>query len=261
MVKKRGSDPRDVGDSRSRRNRTSREAEAHSQGDTAYTELKRRIIHCELAPGERVTEAQLASETGIGKTPIREALTRLIQEGLVESIPGHGYEVIPITLGDVHDLFSFRRIVESAAAQLAAGHIPATDLQRLDELCVAQYSADDAESEERYLRANYLFHATIADASGNRRLARAVRHALDESERLLHLSTPLRSPTDEAVREHKDLMDALIAGDGEASRRMANAHITESQRLVLDALMTSPSLLTVHIVPPRPLRSIKQREG
>src|SRR5215469_17615580 len=190
MQKNRRADPDNTGEALPRRRSTSRKAEAHSQGDTAYAELKRRIIHCELAPGERITEAQLASDTGIGKTPIREALTRLIQEGLVGSIPGHGYEVTPITLGDVHDLFSFRRIVESAAAQLAAGHLVATDLRRLDALCADQDVVDDAESEERYLRANYAFHATIADASGNRRLASTVRHVLDESERLLHLGAP-----------------------------------------------------------------------
>src|SRR6516165_6458464 len=83
MQKNRMADPDNTGEALSRRSRTVRKAEAHSQGDTAYAELKRRIIHCALAPGERFTEAQLASETGIGKTPVREALTRLIQEGLV----------------------------------------------------------------------------------------------------------------------------------------------------------------------------------
>ena len=110
----------------------SRKTLASSQGEIAYTELRRRIIRCELEPGERITEAQLASVTGIGKTPVREALTRLVQDGLVRSIPGHGYEVTPITLGDVQDLYNFRLIIEPAAAQLAAGHVNATDLRRLD---------------------------------------------------------------------------------------------------------------------------------
>jgi DNA-binding GntR family transcriptional regulator len=230
---------------------------SQSQGDVAYAELKRRIIRCALEPEERITEAQLASDIGIGKTPVREALTRLIQEGLVRSIPGHGYEVTPITLGDVQDLFSYRLIVEPAAAQLAAGRVVATDLRRLDELCTAHYSLGDAESEARYLSANYTFHATIADASGNRRLASAVRRVLDESERLFHLSSVLRNSSEEVAHEHKDLIDALIAGDGEAARHMAIVHITASQRLVLEALISSPSLLAVHIVPPKSLRSIE----
>jgi DNA-binding GntR family transcriptional regulator len=224
-------------------------ASALSQGEVAYAALRRRIIHCELEPGERITEAQLASETGIGKTPVREALTRLIQEGLVRSMPGHGYEVTPITLGDVQDLFNFRLIIEPAAAQLAAGHVIATDLRRLDELCAARFSTVDKESESHYLQANYLFHTTIADASGNRRLAEAVRRAIEESERLFHLSNVLRNRSDEVAHEHKDLVDALIAGDGETARELTLAHITASQRLVLDTLLTSPSFLAINILP------------
>jgi DNA-binding GntR family transcriptional regulator len=228
-----------------------RKVSASSQGEVAYATLRRRIIRCELEPGARITEAQLASETGIGKTPVREALTRLVQEGLVRSMPGHGYEVTPITLGDVQDLFNFRLIIEPAAAQLAAGHVSATDLRRLDELCTARYSIVDKESESQYLQANYLFHTTIAEASGNRRLAEAVRRALEESERLLHLSNVLRNRSDEVAHEHRDLVDALIAGDGEAARKLTLVHISASQRLVLDALLTSPSLLAVNILPLR----------
>jgi DNA-binding GntR family transcriptional regulator len=240
------------------RSRVPKKEQAQSQGEVAYAELKRRIIHCELEPGEHMTEAQLVGETGIGKTPIREALTRLIQEGLAHSIPGHGYEVTPITLGDVQDLFSFRLIVEPAAAQLAAGHVVATDLRRLDELCATHYFIGDTESEARYLHANYVFHTTIADSSGNHRLASAVRSVLDESERLFHLSAVLKNRSDEVIHEHKDLIDALIAGDGETARRMALTHITASQRLVLEALMTNSSLLSVHIVPPRSLKNKEQ---
>ena len=226
-------------------------ASASSQGEVAYAALRRRIIQCELEPGERITEAQLAAETGIGKTPVREALTRLVQEGLVHSMPGHGYEVTPITLGDVQDLFNFRLIIEPAAAQLAAGHVSATDLRSLDELCAARFSTDEEGRESRYLQAHCLFHTSIADASGNRRLAEAVRRALEESERLFHLSNVLRNRSDEAAHEHKDLVDALISGDGETARQLTLAHITASQRLVLDALLASPSLLAINILPYR----------
>lgn len=224
---------------------------ASSQGEVAYAELRHRIIQCELEPGERITESQLAAETGIGKTPVREALTRLIQEGLVRSIPGHGYEVTPITLRDVQDLFNFRIIIEPAAAQLAAGHVSATDLRRLDDLCMARFSTRDKESESEYLQANYLFHTTIADASGNHRLADAIRRALEESERLFHLSSVLQQSSDDVAHEHTELIDALIIGDGETARKLTLAHITASQRRVFDALLTSSSLLTINIFPLR----------
>jgi DNA-binding GntR family transcriptional regulator len=101
------------------------------------------------------------------------------------------------------------------------------------------------------LQANYRFHTTIADASGTRRLAEAVRRALDESERLFHLGNVLRNRGEEVAHEHKELVDALIAGDGETARKLTVAHITASQRLVLDALLTSPAVLAVNIHPLR----------
>ncbi len=234
-----------------------RKLPAASQSEAAYTEIKRRIIRCELEPGSRITEAQLAGETGIGKTPIREALTRLVQEGLVSSIRGHGYEVTPITLGDLQDLFGYRIVLEGSAAKLAAGHVKAEDLQRLDELCQVHYMVGDAESEENYLRANFAFHVMVAEASGNRRLAAAVRQVMEESERLLHLSNILKNRTEEVYSEHKGLVDALIAGDGETARKMAVQHITASQRLVLDTLVRSPSLLHINIFPPKSFRDIE----
>lgn len=106
-------------------------------------------------------------------------------------------------------------------------------------------------SQSQYLQANYLFHTTIADASGNRRLAEAVRRALEESERLFHLSSALQKSSDDLAHEHTDLVDALIAGDGETARKLMLAHLTASQRRVLDVLLVSPSLLAVNILPLR----------
>jgi DNA-binding GntR family transcriptional regulator len=126
--------------------------------------------------------------------------------------------------------------------------VSGVDLRRLDALCASRFSSiDDEEGEAQYLHANYQFHITIADASGNRRLAEAVRRALDESERLFHLGNVLRNRGEEVAHEHKELVDALIAGDGELARKLTVAHITASQRLVLDALLMSPAVLAVNI--------------
>ena len=94
-----------------------------SLASEAYVILKGRILRCEIAPGERLTEARLVRELGLGKTPIREALVRLIHDRLVRNMPRHGYEVTPITLADVEDLFRLRLILEPAAMGLAAGRI------------------------------------------------------------------------------------------------------------------------------------------
>jgi len=226
-----------------------------SLADDAYAVLKRRIIVCEMEPGMRVTEAQLVQQISIGKTPVREALARLVQEGLVCNIPRHGYEVAPVTLRDVQHLFGLRLIVEPAAVQLAAGRVDTVQLRRLDELCQAGYTVGDHESITRFLRANHEFHTMLARASGNPRLADVVERLLEESERLFHIGLMLRNRTDEMAHEHGELVDALVAGDGEAARRIAVQQILTSQRMVVDALLSSPAVLSAQVEIPRLLKS------
>ena len=229
---------------------TSQAVAPRSLAHAAYQALRERIVRCELEPGRRVTEAELSRDTGLGKTPVREALTRLIQDGLMRSIPGHGYAIAPITLQDVQDLFDYRLIVEPAAVRLAAGRIDAARLRRLDELCGAGYSPGDPESASAFNRVNAEFHLAIATASGNRRLSEAVGRLLDETQRLFYLQLLLRNRNDLVAHEHKALVEALVAGDGESAATIAVEHIRETQRDVIEVLLTSPTLLQAPVAAP-----------
>jgi DNA-binding GntR family transcriptional regulator len=220
--------------------------------DEAYFQLKRQIIRCEMPPDLLVTEAQLVRESGLGKTPVREALGRLVQDGLVHNIPRQGYEIAPITLGDVEELFGLRLIVEPAAAELAAGRVDGALLRRLDKECAA--TADPSggpEGLERHMKANRDLHVAVARGSGNRRLAEAVERLMDESERMLRLGLLLRNPWAQIVHEHKQLVDALIAGDKAAARHICEEQIVTAQRNVTEALLASPSILSAHVTAPR----------
>ena len=239
--------------------RYARSSRDRSLADAAYAKLKRSIIRCEVAPGALVTEAMLVKDLKLGKTPVREALARLVHEGLVRNIPRHGYEVTPITLRDVHDLFGLRLVVEPAAAQLAAGHVDAKRLRRLDELCKAGYDVDDQSSIDAFLQANYELHETIALASGNPRLAQSLEGLLDESERLFHLGLMLRNRSNEMAHEHKALVTALAAGDSDAARKIATTQIVESQRMVMDALIASPAVLSTPV--PIPVAAVRRAGG
>src|SRR5262249_37093509 len=88
--------------------------------DRAYKVITTRLIELKMPPGVTFTEAALASDLGISKTPVREALGRLRLEGLVEVAARSGYRVTPVTLKDAHDLFAVRLILETEAASLAA---------------------------------------------------------------------------------------------------------------------------------------------
>jgi DNA-binding GntR family transcriptional regulator len=93
-------------------------AEPRSLGDAAYQQLRADILSCRRPPGQRVTERSLAESTGFGISPIRDALTRLDHEGLVRTLPRKGYQVTPLTLKSVDDLFTLWRIVAPEIARL-----------------------------------------------------------------------------------------------------------------------------------------------
>jgi DNA-binding GntR family transcriptional regulator len=217
----------------------------------AFARLKRGITRCEIPPGARLTEAGLMRRLGLGKTPIREALVRLVHEGLVRAIPRHGYEVAPITLADVEDLFRLRRVLEPAATELAAGRIdPATE-RRLTALSrVESCVPGDLRSVAAYRRATHEFHVLVARAAGSRRLAEAVERLEDESDRLfiLGLMQPERR---RAVRlGHQGLLAALLAGDGAAARRQALEGIVHAERVIRDALGAQPGVRAATVLRP-----------
>ncbi len=206
----------------------------------AYAGIRHRIIQSDLEPGRYITEAQLADELGIGKTPIREALGRLVQDGLVRVIPRQGYRVAPITLRDVHDIFGLRLIIEPAAVELAATRIDAAQLRRLEEVC----EPDHPDNPVEMCRVNTAFHVTSAQAAGNRRLAESLVRLLDESERLYHLGFTFRNPNFHiGYKHHRELFAALAAGDGGAARQIAINEITYVRQTVIDVLLSSPALL------------------
>ncbi len=215
--------------------------------DLAYERIKRDIICCNLAPGEEVTEAKLALRLQLGKAPVRAALARLSQEGLVRALARRGYLVAPVTLRDVQDIFPLRRLLEPEAARMAAGRVEGERLRQFDAVCRAGYVPGDRDSEAEFLSANRDFHVTIAAASGNARLAGTLAGLLDEMERLLHLGLALRNRTEEMQHEHKSLVDALIRGDGAAAAEFAREQVDAAQAMVMDAILSSPLALEVNM--------------
>lgn len=222
-----------------------------SRGAAAYERLRGEIIRCRLRPGAEVTEQGLAVGYGFGKTPIREALSRLAQEGLVRAVPRRGYVISPITLKDVQDLSAVRCILEAEAARQAAGRVDGDELRRLDDLCRAGYDPADSDSAAAFLAINREFHVTIARASRNERLVVMIGQLLDEMERLFHLGLVLRDRSEEMAHEHKSLVDALLAGDADSAGRIAEAQIRAAQKMVIDGFLTSSPVLAVNIADER----------
>ena len=215
--------------------------------ERAYERIRRDIISCAITPGSEISEAQLCTQYKLGKAGVRVALTRLSHDGLVRAIPRRGYRVVPVTLQDIQDVFELRLMLEPAAARMAAGKVNTQQLRTYDEVCRSGYQPGDAKSTSRFLEANKAFHVAIAQATGNARLSAAIEHLLDEMTRLLHLGLGMRKGSQETLHEHKSLVKALARGDGETAERICREQIEASRNMVLSAILTSRSVMSVAI--------------
>ena len=205
-----------------------------SSSERAYTALKRRIVRCELEPGFEFSEATVSDLLELGRTPVREALSRLVHEGLVQVRARQGYRVNPISLADVRHVFELRLILEPAAAELAVRHSSSEHLAALHTLAHAA-RRDDPDEADQYLSDHLAFHVALAERSGNPRLAKAVSDLLIEMERMLRLS--LRHEREAPGEEHHQLYEALVAGDASAARAATVLQIERSRERVVRALM------------------------
>jgi DNA-binding GntR family transcriptional regulator len=212
-----------------------------SASATAYARLHEQIVACTRAPGDRLTENDVAEQMHLGKTPVREALRRLVHEGLVLVHPRKGYVVAPVTERDVNEVCGLRLIVEPAAVALAAGRLDAAHTATLERWCHVGYDVANPKSVRAFHRANRAFHRTIAEACGNKRLARLVGQVLVESHRIIQFGM-LRLPrSDDAVRGHEALLDAVRRGDAARARRLVAGEIRATQRMVIESLHRSQS--------------------
>jgi DNA-binding GntR family transcriptional regulator len=217
-----------------------------SSADSAYDHLKHLILTSELHPGAELREAALTESTGFGRTPVREALRRLVHEGFVEVRPRQGYRVSVVTLARVRDLFEMRLLLEPTAVELAAERAAQHDLEALRPLAETVYLPGDARSYEQFLVDNREFHVRVAQAAGNEILARTLRVLLEDMQRLFFVTFDGRHGASEQLHEHHDLYDALLARDAARARDIVVAQIEESRARVLDALVRHPA---------RPLRA------
>ena len=142
-----------------------------SSAAAAYDVLRAAVVRVELAPGQAVSEVQLAERFGISKAAVRAALGRLRVDGLVVAEPRRGHTVAPLTLRDVIEIYDLRAILEPAAAAAAAGRMPAGQLAQLRRRTAPDTDFDDGDAAEHLMQVNRAVHVAVADAGGNRRLA------------------------------------------------------------------------------------------
>ena len=213
----------------------------YSLTERVYALLRAEILTCELEPGRELSEAELASRFEVSKTPVREALATLRSEGLVRTFPRRGYQVVPVTFGDINELFELRTILEVGAAELACTHITSPLIEQLGRLAQVVYDRSEKPSLRRFVQANRDFHLASARASGNERIYQQLFRTLDELERFFYLGARLRDVSNETRDDHQDIVDTLTARDKDAARVIMIRHNELTRQGLIQQIATSKS--------------------
>lgn len=208
-----------------------------SFSDRAYWQLKQRILENELPIGQQYMEQELAELLDMSRTPIREALIRLANEGLVEVRPRHGMRVKPISMGDMREICQVLTSLESTAAALAAQQ--SLSDQAVSGLREAVREMDDALERDDlngWASADERFHRLLVELSGNQRLIDLVGTFIDQSHRFRMLTLRLRPKPVESNLDHRAVLEAIVKGDAEAARRLHRKHRERSGSMLVTLL-------------------------
>lgn len=198
-----------------------------SLADKAYENTKEKIIYGNLSPGDIVTVGDLAFEYQMSKTPVRDALNKLKNEGLLKLLPYKGYIVSQIDLKDMEELFILRILLEGAAAELAALNANQEFIERL--FALAAYDFSNVEnSEVVFMKVNFDFHVTVAEASGNKRLKNLISNMMSQMLRLLYLDLKSENPQSMNI-DHMEIANAIKNRDASLAKKLAVSHIEKSK--------------------------------
>jgi DNA-binding GntR family transcriptional regulator len=210
--------------------------EVRSQSEEAYHRILERIVRLEMPPGSVVNEARLREELKIGRTPIREALQRLARENLVRSVPHRGTFVTDVNITDLARITEVRVVLESHAARLAAEKMTSADRQAAAE--VLELLRRGRVTDQRDLmQLDQRIHRLIYRGAHNPFLEATLERYFNLSLRLWYLVLDREVRLREAVDEHVEVLQAILAGDGEGAETIMRRHVAGFEREIRKVLV------------------------
>jgi len=196
-----------------------------SQSEEAYLRIRERIVSLDMPPGSVVNEGRLREDLKIGRTPIREALQRLAWENLVRSIPHRGTFVTDVNITDLARITEVRVVLEGHAARLAAERLSGADRESLSML-VEVLKEGPSLNQRELMRLDQQIHRQIYRAARNAFLEATLEQYFNLSLRLWYLVLDREVGLREAIKEHVELLQAILAGDAERAEESMHRHVT-----------------------------------
>ena len=211
---------------------TDEEFNSSALGEIAYQKLKAHMVNLTLRPGEALTELELIGTLRMSRTPIRQALHRLEQEGFVSLLPRKGWFINEISLKDIHEIFVVREALEGMAARIAAENITQGALLDLN----LYVQGVNMESLEDPIDPGDELHFRILAVANNHRIKSVLGLYESHLQRFHQLTLRLPGRIKQSYQEHLDIVSAINNHDGDAAEAAMRKHIQSSRKSLFDTM-------------------------
>jgi DNA-binding GntR family transcriptional regulator len=207
--------------------------------EQVYETLRQRVLRRDPGPGAKLSLHELATELGVSRSPVHHALTRLVSEGLLSVKARRGYYVTPVTAKTLVNGYDVRLALELHAAECTVGSVEGLKLERFRTL---MEESEAAISQEEWDAANAAFHEFQIDLAGNEMLSHVYRE-LSVNLMMQVIRAGRVEGHANLVTEHRRIVEAFEAGDGDAAEHAIRAHIDTGRRIALDAIERAGGVL------------------
>ena len=204
--------------------------------EAAAERLRTLIIEGDLAPGARLNERELSERLGVSRTPLREAFRMLAADGLLVQLPNRGAQVVALSPNDVRHAFEVMASLEGLSGELAAQRVTDADIAVLRAMQTEMEAAHARRDLPVYYRVNREIHDRINAIAGNPILTHTFRTLNARLHALRFRSNLVPAKWDQAVAEHRDMIDALAARDGSTLRDILVRHLKSKLKAVMEIL-------------------------
>ncbi|HIR18072.1 GntR family transcriptional regulator [uncultured Cloacibacillus sp.] len=208
----------------------------NTSSDSVYMELRGKILSRELKPAQRLLEVKIANEMGVSRTPVREALRRLANEGLVKIVPNSGARVASPSSHEMDNSYSVREYLENMSVELACRTgMDKRTLERLDGLVRDGDAAYDAGDVDAFLAANNDFHRIIAEAGKNYVLSEYVDNIIQRTNVYIYFYSKFIEAENKSSGEHRAILRAIAQRDRIGAQELMKQHLERVHAMFSEA--------------------------
>ncbi|MEW9585740.1 GntR family transcriptional regulator [Paraburkholderia sp. DGU8] len=209
-----------------------------------FERLREMILSLELAPGTVLSRADLATQYGLSQTPVRDALMKLGEEGLVDIFPQHATVVSQINVTSALQAHFLRRAIELEVVRTLSQQRDAALIAQLRAMIAGQKKLRDVKNYEQFSVLDQAFHRQMYEAAGVPQLWDLVRRGGGHIDRLRRLHLPVAGKTTAVVRDHARIVDAIEKGDAESAQAALRKHLSGTLNQLEQIRASHPDFLT-----------------